>query len=51
MFDEHEANGASYRKKVKAYMEAYLEFVYASLFVKFQEITLEDHTWTCFWQV
>jgi hypothetical protein len=31
LFDEHKANEANYRRKLKAYREAYLEFRYDSL--------------------
>jgi hypothetical protein len=33
MLDEHNADEASYKKKLKAYNEAYIEFVYAYPFV------------------
>jgi hypothetical protein len=37
LFDEHKVDEANYRRKLKAYQEAYLNFLYESPFT-----TLED---------
>jgi hypothetical protein len=36
LFDEHKANEASYKRRLKAYKEAYSKFKYDSVFVTFE---------------
>jgi hypothetical protein len=37
LFDEHKVDETSYRRRLKAYMEAYPEFKYDSPFVIFED--------------